>query len=61
MSIKEQAMAMIRRLPDDAGLKDIEEQLALLAVLQDAEEDIQNGRIVSNDEMKARVERWSER
>jgi predicted transcriptional regulator len=56
MSIKEQAIAMIRRLPDDAGLRDIEEELALLAALQEAEEDIRTGRLVTNDEMKGGFE-----
>ena len=61
MSIKEQAIAMIRRLPDDADLRDIGEELALLAALQEAEEDIRAGRVVSNEVMKTRVERWTER
>jgi predicted transcriptional regulator len=61
MSIKEQAIAMIRRLPDDAGLRDIEEELAILAALEEAEDDIRQGRIVDNEEMKARVERWTAR
>jgi len=56
MSIKEQAIAIIRRLPEDANLKDIEEELALLAALQEAEADIQSGRLVSNDAMKARLQ-----
>ena len=61
MSIKEQAIAIIRRLPEDANLRDIEEELALLAALQEAEADIQSGRLVSNDEMKARLQGWSNR
>jgi hypothetical protein len=61
MSIKEQAIAIIRRLPEDANLRDIEEELALLAALQEAETDIQGGELVSNDEMKARLHGWSKR
>jgi hypothetical protein len=61
MSIKEQAIAVIRRLPDDAGLRDIEEELALLAALQEADEDVRARRLVSNEEMKARLQQWSER
>ena len=61
MSIKEQALAIIRRLPEDANLKDIEEELALLAALEEAEADIQSGKPVSNEEMKARLQGWSKR
>ena len=61
MSIKQQALAIIRRLPDDANLKDIEEELALLAALEEAEADIQSGKLVSNEEMKARLQGWSKR
>jgi hypothetical protein len=56
MSIKEQAIAIIRRLPEDAGIKDIEEELALLAALQVAEMDIQSGRLLSSEAMKARLQ-----
>jgi hypothetical protein len=59
MSIKEQAIALIQRLPDEAGLRDIEEELALLAALQEADEDIRTSRLVSNEAMKARVKQWS--
>ena len=61
MSIKEQAIAIIRRLPEDANLRDIEEELAFLSALQEAEGDIQGGRLVSNEEMKARLQEWSQR
>jgi predicted transcriptional regulator len=61
MSIKEQAIAIINRLPNDAQLRDIEEELALLRALAEAEDDIQNGRLVSHDEMKARLQRWTVR
>ena len=61
MTIKEQAIAMVRKLPDDARLPDIEEELALLAALQEADEDIRVGRLVSNEEMSVRVSQWSGR
>jgi hypothetical protein len=58
MSIKQQVLAAIQRLPDDINFRDVNEEIALLAAVQEAGEDIQEGRIVSNDEMKSRIEGW---
>ncbi len=58
MSLKEQVIAMIHRLPDGADLRDIEEDLTLFGALQEVDEDIRTGRLVSNEEMKTRVQRW---
>ena len=58
MTVKDQAIAVIRRLPDEAGIQDIEEEIALLHAIQEAETDIASGAVISNTEMKARVEKW---
>ena len=53
MSVKEQV------LPDDIDFRDVTDEIALLAAVHEAEQDIQQGRVISNDEMKSRIAQWS--
>jgi hypothetical protein len=39
----------------------VTDEIALLAAIQDAERDIEDGRLISNDEMKSRISQWSAR
>ena len=50
MSVKESVLQAIQRLPDNADYKAIADEVAFLAALGQAEEDIQAGRLVSNEE-----------
>ena len=59
MSVKEQVLQTIQRLPDDINFHDVTEEIALLAAIHEAENDIQQGRLVSNEEMKLRIGRWT--
>ena len=61
MSVKEQVLEAIRRLPDDIDFRDVTDEIALLAAVHEAEQDIQQGRVISNDEMKSRITQWSAR
>lgn len=61
MSIKHQVLSAIQRLPDDINFRDVNEEIALLAAVQEAEEDIREQRLVSNDKMKGRIEEWLSR
>ncbi len=61
MSIKHQVLSAIQRLPDDIDFRDVNEEIALLAAVQEAEDDIREGRVVSNDEMKSRIGEWASR
>lgn len=58
MSIKHQVLAAIQRLPDDIDFRDVHEEIALLAAVQEAEEDIRDNRLLSNSDMKNRIEEW---
>lgn len=58
MTVKDQAIAAICRLPDEAEIRDIEEEIALLHAIREAEADIASGAVVGNAEMGARVEGW---
>lgn len=58
LTVKEQVLHAIQRLPDDADFRDVSEEIALLAAVAEAEEDIRTGQLVDHDAMKARVEDW---
>lgn len=58
-TVKEQVLHLVQRLPDDANLRDVHEEIALLAAIIEAEDDIKNGRLVRNEDMKARIEKWA--
>jgi hypothetical protein len=59
MSVKEQVLEAIQRLPDDIDFRDVTDEIALLAAVHEAERDIEEGRLVSNDQMKSRIEEWT--
>jgi len=61
MSVKEQVLQAIQRLPDDIDFRDVTDEIALLAAVHEADEDIQEGRLVSNEEMRSRIEGWTQR
>lgn len=58
MSIKQQVLSAIQRLPDDIDFRDVNEEIALLAAVEEAEDDIRENRLVSNSEMKNRIQEW---
>jgi predicted transcriptional regulator len=59
VSIKEQVLQAINRLPDDIDYRDAAEEIALLATVREAERDIEQGRLVTNEQMKARIGEWT--
>ena len=61
MSVKEQVLQAIQRLPDDIDFRDVTDEIALLAAVDEAEQDIQKGRLVSNEEMRSRIEGWTQK
>ena len=56
MSVKEQVLHAIQRLPDDIDYRDVTDEIAFLAAIGEAEQDIAAGRVITNEQMKARVE-----
>lgn len=61
MSVKEQVLEAIQRLPDDIDFRDVADEIALLGAVHEAERDIQQGRLISNEEMKSRIAQWTAR
>lgn len=60
MSVKDQILQAVHRLPDDIDYRDVSEEIAFLAAVREAERDIQEGSLLSNKQMKARVIEWTE-
>ncbi|MBA3833209.1 MAG: hypothetical protein H0X34_15205 [Chthoniobacterales bacterium] len=59
MSVKEQVLQAINRLPDDINFRDVTEEIAFLAAVREAEQDIEQGRVITNEQMKARIGEWT--
>ncbi len=55
MSVKEQVLQAINRLPNDINYRDVAEEIAFLAAVREAEQDIEQGRVITNEQMKARL------
>jgi predicted transcriptional regulator len=58
MGVKDQVLQAIHRLPDDIDFRDVADEIAFLAAVREAERDIDEGRLVTNDQMKARISEW---
>lgn len=59
MSVKEEVLHAIHRLPDDIDYRDVADEVAFLNAMREAESDIKEGRLVTNEEMKDRIATWS--
>ena len=51
-------LSALHRLPDDVEFKDIAEEVSFLAAIQEGQEDLNQGRLISNEEMKKRIDSW---
>ena len=58
MTVKQEAKAMIDRMPDDATFDDVHYQLYLLEKLRRSDEAIAAGKYISQDEVERTVESW---
>lgn len=56
--LKDDVADMIRELPADSSLEDIQYHLYVLEKLQRGQEAIRDGRGVTHQEAKARLARW---
>jgi predicted transcriptional regulator len=59
VSVKEQVLHAIHRLPDDIDYRDVTDEIAFLSAMREAERDIEQGRLVTNEQMKARIAEWT--
>ena len=59
MSVKDQIIQAIHRLPSDIDYQDVADEIAFFAAVREAEHDISDGRLISNEQMSARISEWS--
>ena len=55
MTPKQKTLQALGTLPEDASYDDLQEEVKILAALEEAECDIREGRVVSHDEVKRRL------
>jgi predicted transcriptional regulator len=59
MSAKEAVLEAIHRLPDNADYRAIAEEIPFLTALEQGDQDIRSGRLVSNDDVRKKIESWT--
>ena len=59
MTEKQFVIDVINRLPETSTISDIQEEVEVLAALQQGEEDIAKGQVYSHEEVKARFASWN--
>ena len=57
-SAKEEAIQLIRRLPDDTTLEDIQYHLYVQQKVQRGMQDVEEGRVYTQEEVEKRMKRW---
>jgi len=60
VSAKQQIQAILDRVSEDASFEEILYQLYLRRKVEQGECDLEDGRAVSNEEARARVDQWLE-
>jgi len=55
MTPKQKTLQALGSLPEDASYDDLQEEVRILAALNEAESDIREGRVVSHEEAKRRL------
>jgi predicted transcriptional regulator len=55
---KQMVLEAVHRLPEEASFHDIAEEVAFLAALREGQEDLSQGKVVSNEEIKRRLDSW---
>lgn len=58
MLTKEQVLKSFQSLPDQFDEEEAHERIALLAAIREGIEDVDNGRTITLEEMKARIAAW---
>lgn len=58
MTDRQMVLEAVHRLPDEANMHQIAEEIAFLAAVREGEQDLKDGRVVSNKEMKRRLDSW---
>ncbi|KOR32034.1 hypothetical protein TI05_09845 [Achromatium sp. WMS3] len=57
-TLKQEIMTSIQKLPDDANIDDIMEQLYIIEKLRKSREAIRNNRTISHTELEREIQQW---
>lgn len=57
--IKQAAIEAIKRLPNECTVEDVMYQVFFISQVLDGLNDVQEGKIMTTEELLARVEKWS--
>lgn len=57
-SLKQEALESLQRLPDDADIDEIMYRLYVIDKLRKSREAIDQGQVISQDELLREIERW---
>ena len=57
-TIKQEAIEAISKLPDNATIEDIMYRLYIIYKIHAGQADVQNGRVISSDELKKEIASW---
>ena len=58
MTAKQKACEVISRMPDESTFEDIQYHLYVLQCIEQGEKDIENGRVLSHEEVESRLAKW---
>ena len=58
VTVKEQVLAKLESLPENASLSDIREELEILEGIEEGQRDIAEGRFSEASEVKAKLRSW---
>jgi hypothetical protein len=58
MSDKELVMDLLKKLPDDAKLKDIGAEIEFLAAIQEGEQQANRGEVIPHEQVKREFATW---
>lgn len=56
--LKDDVKQMLDKLPDDCSLEDIQYTLYVRSKMEKGQQDINEGHVLSHEEVKARMDRW---
>ena len=58
MTAKQKACEVISRMPDESTFEDIRYHLYVLQCIEQGEKDIEDGNVLSHDEVESRLAKW---
>ncbi len=59
MTPKQKTLQALKTLPENASYEQLQEEIHILAALEQADSDIRANRVVRHDEVKRRLAQWT--